>query len=81
MTLPQSSSVNPADDLRGLMTEHALTQRDIALMACVSIKTVESWLADPGAAMRRKMPVRHIRLIRHTIPQFIAARRGRKAPK
>lgn len=78
MTLPMNSSVNPADDLRTLMADHGLTQRDVALMACVSLKTVESWLAAASAASHRKMHVRHIRSIRFALNQHHAATRGRK---
>lgn len=79
MSYPHSSSTEPADDLRALIKEHDLTQREIAGLACVSIKTVESWLSDKDAAMHRKMQVRHIRLIRFSLPQHLAAKRGRKA--
>lgn len=73
-----ASSAAPVDDLRALMSEHQLTQREVAVLACVSIKTVESWLAAPDAASHRAMPMRHLRCIRFAIPQHLAAKRGRK---
>lgn len=79
MTLPMSSSVAPAEDLRALMSRHGLTQREVAEIACVAIKTVEGWLADKGAASHRTMHLRHIRSIRAMLPGFLAAKRGRKA--
>jgi transcriptional regulator with XRE-family HTH domain len=77
---PRCGSKSAADDLRELMAEHGLTQRDVAAMACVSIKTVEGWLADKAAASFRSMAPRHLALIRHTMPGYLAARGGRKAP-
>lgn len=69
------------EDLRVLMSEHKLTQGNVAEMACVSIKTVESWLASSDAASHRKMPARHLRVIRYALPQHLAATRGRKNAK
>lgn len=67
-----------ARQLRELMTEHQLTQREISEIALVSQKTVEGWLADPGAASFRGMKERDLQLIRHTLPGYLAARSGRK---
>jgi transcriptional regulator with XRE-family HTH domain len=64
--------------LRKLMAEKALTQREVAQLACVSPKTVESWLAAPESANFRKMPQRHLQVVRVMLPGFLAARRGRK---
>jgi hypothetical protein len=64
--------------LRKLMGEHDLTQRDVAELACVHIKTVEAWLADTKSASFRRMPGRHLNLIRAMLPGFLAAKRGRK---
>jgi transcriptional regulator with XRE-family HTH domain len=74
------------EGLRALMADHQLTQRDVAELACVSVKTVESWLADPGAAHFRKMPPRHLLAIAHQLPGFLgkrktAAKAARKAKK
>lgn len=57
------------------MTEHELTQREVALLAAVSIKTVEGWLASPDAASHRTMHARHMLLIRASLPGFLAARK------
>ena len=67
-----------AQVLRKMMTEHSLTQREVAEIATVSVKTVEGWLADKGASSYRSMPARHINVIRVMLPGFLAARRGRK---
>jgi transposase len=67
-----------ADQLRALMREHGLSNRDIAELASVHPKTVESWLADPKAASFRHMAPRHLSLILALLPGFTAARRGRK---
>lgn len=53
-----------SDRLRELMAARGLTQRQVADLACVSIKTVESWLADPSSANWRRMPDRALVLIR-----------------
>ncbi len=78
MVMPMSAEKKPSDDLRELMAEHGLTQREIAEIACVSIKAVEGWLADPKAASHRAMHPRHIRAIRVMLPGYMAAKRGRK---
>ena len=78
MTMPMNSSVDTVEDLRALMAEHGLTQKQVAGMACVSIKTVESWLADKSAASYRVMHLRHLRSIRFALQQP-AAKSGRKA--
>ncbi len=67
-----------AEVLRKLMSEHGLTQREVAEMATVSVKTVEGWLANRGAASYRSMPARHINVIRMMLPRHLAARRSRK---
>lgn len=53
----------PADALRALMREYGLTQPRVAELAGVSLKTVESWLAVPGAVAYRRMAPRHLELI------------------
>lgn len=77
--MPMNSSVDTVEDLRALMAEHGLTQREVAGLACVSVKAVESWLADKAAASRRVMHLRHLRAIRFALPQHLSAKRGRKA--
>ncbi len=62
--------------LRNMMEEHALTYRDVAELACVSVKTVESWLADSKSAMFRKMPPRHLLSIAHQLPGLLARRKS-----
>ena len=78
---PRRGAKSTADDLREIMAEHGLTQRDVAALACVSIKTVEGWLAHKAAASFRSMAPRHLALIRHSLPGYLAARSGRKDPK
>jgi len=48
------------DALRKAMRKNGLTQREVATMCGVSVKTVESWLADPALANFRQMPPRHL---------------------
>jgi hypothetical protein len=67
-----------ADKLRQLMAERELTQREVSELAGVSLKTVESWLAVPGASAHRAMPERHLTTIRALLPKYLAARRRRK---
>ena len=74
MTRSEAAAVT----LRKFMEQHTLTQRDIATLACVHIKTVEGWLADPDAASFRKMPPRHISVIRVMLPGFLAKRKSIK---
>lgn len=64
------------EGLRAMMAEHGLTYRDVAALACVSVKTVESWLADPASAMFRKMPPRHLLSIAHQLPGLLARRKS-----
>lgn len=68
----------PVDQLRQLMAERELTQREVAELAGVSLKTVESWLAAPGASAHRAMPARHMKTIGALLPKYLAARRRRK---
>jgi DNA-binding transcriptional regulator YiaG len=69
----------PAQELRELMRGNGLTQPDVAQLASVSLKSVESWLADPGAANYRRMHARHLKMIRAMLPGYLAAKSGRKA--
>lgn len=77
--LPIRGSKDTADELRTVMQTHDLTQREVAEIACVSLKTVESWLAEKGAASYRNMHPRHLRTILVMLPGFLAAKRGRKS--
>jgi len=63
---PNSNS-SFAKQLYQLKREHGLTNANIADLACVSIKTVESWLADATSANHRKMPERNLVLIKKLI--------------
>lgn len=74
MSLPSISKEAALEDLRDLIDIHQLTHADVAELACVSRKTVESWLASPASANHRTMPSRHIRTIRFALPSFLRAR-------
>lgn len=52
-----------AERLRVLMARHDMTRREVAELAGVTLKTVESWLASPGSASRRQMQQRSLDLI------------------
>lgn len=67
----------PAERLRDLMARHRLTQREVADLGGVSLKTVESWLASPESANHRTMPERAVQLIKLSLPQLLK-RRARK---
>lgn len=64
--------------LRKTMERNELTQPEIAELAEVSLKTVESWLAEESAASHRRMPARHLSLIAMRLPRYMAARNRRK---
>jgi len=59
-TPPQSPSVMR---LRVLMLENELTYANVAAYCSVSVKTVESWLASPGAENHRALHPRYLELI------------------
>lgn len=63
------------DSLRHMMAQHKLTQRDVAELCCVHVKTVESWLADPTSANFRRMPPRHLMALGFALPGFLGKRR------
>lgn len=67
-----------ADELRQLLAEKELTQREAADLAGVTLKAVESWLAAPESPSRRSMPARHLKTIRLLLPRYLAARARRK---
>lgn len=73
-TLPGSYGTT-IDGLRNTMRRHELTQRDVSELCCVSVKTVESWLADPKSANHRKMPPRHLLSLAHQLPGFLVKRK------
>jgi hypothetical protein len=64
-----------AEGLRAAMSEHGLTYADVAGLCCVSVKTVESWLAAQDSAMYRAMASRHLLLLSHALPGFLGKRR------
>jgi hypothetical protein len=72
----QAQAASLPSVLRLLMAEHGLVQRDLAELAGVSPKTVESWFATPGSASYRAMPARHLMLVRATLPAFLKARKA-----
>jgi nuclear transport factor 2 (NTF2) superfamily protein len=81
MTTPTFAPFTTGKAIEGLrltMREHALRSRDVAELCCVSVKTVESWLADPKAASFRKMPPRHLVSLGFGLPGFLAKRRSAK---
>lgn len=73
------SPIGTVGELRKLMQQHELTNGDVATLATVHPKTIESWLADPGAASFRTMAPRHLSLIRVMLPPFLAKRRAAQA--
>ncbi|MGD9599920.1 MAG: hypothetical protein AB7P94_16780 [Steroidobacteraceae bacterium] len=64
------------ESLRHIMAQHNLTQRDVAELCCVHVKTVESWLADPKSANFRTMPPRHLNALGFALPGFLGKRRS-----
>ncbi len=64
-----------AGELRALMEQHQLSYRDVASLASVSPKTVESWLASSGSSSSRSMNERHLTLILAQLPGYLAARK------
>ncbi len=75
---PPAAPATTVEQLRALMVERDLTQREVAELAGVSIKTVEGWLAEPGAASHRGMAARYLKTILALLPRYLAARRRRK---
>jgi hypothetical protein len=76
MTTPYQNAGDSVASLRHLMAKHHLTQRDVAGMCCVNLKTVESWLADESSANFRRMPPRHLQCVVYALPGFLGARRS-----
>ena len=71
-------SKSATDGLKNLMKAHGLTYGDVAQLACVSKKTVESWLASPDSAMHRNFHPRHLGGIMHNLPALLKARKKAK---
>ena len=66
VTLP-----NPAAEFRALIERHGMTQAQAAEVACVSVKTVESWLAPIRSASHRTMPSRALKLFKLNLPTHL----------
>lgn len=81
MTAPYQNPGDTTTSLRHVMTTNALTQRDVAELACVHVKTVESWLADPSSANFRRMHARHMLAVSHALPAFLKKRKAAQAAK
>lgn len=81
MTFPHKHANETAASLRHVMTKHGLQQRDVAELACVSLKTVESWLADPKSSNFRRMHLRHMLAVSHALPAFLKKSKAAKAAK
>jgi hypothetical protein len=75
-TFARLATAKALDGLRLAMAKHSLTQRDVAEICCVSVKTVESWMADPSSANYRKMPPRHMQTFQFGLPGFLAKRKS-----
>lgn len=75
MRKPKGSTTN-RDALRSLMKKHSLTNAQVAEVAGVSVKTVESWVAEPKAASWRPMPERQLKAFKALLPDFLGARVG-----
>lgn len=74
------------EGLRRIMADKDLSNRDVAELCAVHVKTVESWLSDPGAASHRNMAPRHLDLLNYQLPAFLSKRRAqqtkaKKGPK
>lgn len=75
MTKPRPPT-GQADSLRHIMDRNDLRNKDVAEMLCVSLKTVESWLADTKAPSYRNMPPRHLNMLSFALPGFLGKRRN-----
>jgi hypothetical protein len=64
----------PGEALRALMRAHELTNAEVAELAHVNLKTVESWLASETAASFRRMPARQLLLIEALLPAYLERR-------
>lgn len=64
------------EGLRLAIEKHSLTQRDVAEICCVSVKTVESWLASTTSANFRRMPPRNMQSFQFGLPGFLAKRKS-----
>jgi hypothetical protein len=64
--------------LRQLMRKHRLTQKDVAAMCCVNLRTVKFWLASDSAKNKSTMPARQLQLIALQLPSYLGARKARE---
>lgn len=67
----------PVRRLRAMMELHSLSQRDVAELAMVSVKTVGGWLAHPSCSSHRTMRERDLMLISYRLPDLASVRRQR----
>ncbi len=65
-----------AAELRELLKRHKVTQAQAAEMTGHSLRTVESWLADPAASSYRSMPERALRMFKLMLPGLLAERKA-----
>lgn len=73
-----ASKTKPVAALRKAMVAHGLRQRDVAELCGVSLKTVESWLADPESANHRVMPARHLLVLQLVLRAENKNKKGKK---
>jgi len=64
----------PAARLRELKAQHGLTSAELAQVAMVSPKTVESWLARDGAANHRRVRANVLCFIELMLPAYLQSR-------
>ncbi len=64
---------DPLADLRDLMTGYSLSRAEVARLAGVSAKTVESWFASSGAGNYRRIQQRSVDLVRLSVQAERAA--------
>lgn len=64
----------PVRRLRAMMELHSLSQRDVAELAMVSVKTVGGWLAHPSCSSHRAVRERDLMLMSYRLPALVSAR-------
>ncbi len=63
-----------AAELRALMAEHDLTQAEVAQFSGFAKRTIEGWLANPGAATSRNFSQRNLDIIKLYLQTYLANR-------
>ncbi len=53
--------------LKRLMAKHGMTNQQMADLACVSVKTVQSWRLPPGNAMHRNLSDKRLEMIKRLL--------------